>query len=145
PYHPDFARYEEILGEGGIIAGLTKDFPETERADMELEEILSTAFVPVFVDDEWWGYLGFDDCVSERNWTEPEIEALRSAADTLAAAITRQRQAERLRQGELKFSALVGLTHAVTYMDALDEKATTFYISPNIEQMLGYTDREWRI
>src|SRR5207302_10921710 len=63
----------------------------------------------------------------------------------LAAAITRQRQAERLRQGELKFSALVGLTHAVTYMDALDEKATTFYISPNIEQMLGYTDREWRI
>ena len=31
---------------------------------------LSFISVPIMVGRQWWGFLGFDDCKEERNWSE---------------------------------------------------------------------------
>ena len=43
--------------------------------------------VPIFVDGDWWGFIGFDDCTTEREWSPAEIDALRTASSLIAAAI----------------------------------------------------------
>jgi GAF domain-containing protein len=53
--------------------------------------------VPIFAGAEWWGFIGFDDCTAERQWSVGTVEVLQTAARTLGAAILRRRaDAERL-------------------------------------------------
>jgi PAS domain S-box-containing protein len=50
---------------------------------------------------------------------------------------------ERLRAAEARFSTLVEQIPAVTFMAVLGEGENEMYVSPHIEQMLGYTQEEW--
>jgi len=52
-------------------------------------------------------------------------------------------QAEALRRAEAKYRTLVEHLPAVVYMDNLDETASTRYISPPVEALVGYTPDEW--
>jgi len=88
-----FARWEEILSRGGLIHGHVRDLPPDQRQLLAPLAMKSTAIVPVFVGQEWWGFIAFDDCVAEREWSGAEIEALKTAASLLGATIQR-RQAE---------------------------------------------------
>jgi PAS domain S-box-containing protein len=51
--------------------------------------------------------------------------------------------ASRLRQVEARFRAMVEQMPAVTFLAALDGGLNELYVSPQIEAMLGYTQREW--
>jgi PAS domain S-box-containing protein len=48
-----------------------------------------------------------------------------------------------LRQAESRFRTLVEQIPAVTFMAVLGEGKNEIYVSPHIEQMLGYSQREW--
>lgn len=49
----------------------------------------------------------------------------------------------RLRNAELRYRALVEKIPAVTFLASLDGSQTEFYVSPQIEQLLGFSQREW--
>ena len=139
-----FARWEETLGAGGVVHGPVRDYPEPERGILEAASILSCIAVPVFVGEEWWGYVGFDQCLEEREWQQAEIDAVRVAANTLGAAIDRERAARRLADTEERFRTLVETIPAVTYIDVVDDTFETLYVSPQIESVFGYSPEEWR-
>lgn len=143
PYAEGFARWEAALSGGRSVHGLTRDFPADERAILEPEAVVSQVVVPVFVGDRWWGFLGFDDCQKERAWPPAEIEALKTAADTLGAAIRRTRAEAERSEAERRYRTLVETMPAVTYMQGADPGAPVYYVSPQIESMLGYTQEEW--
>ena len=54
-----------------------------------------------------------------------------------------QRAQEEIRAHEQRFKLLVEQSPAVVYIDALDENASTLYISPRIEALTGYRVEEW--
>lgn len=56
--------------------------------------------VPIFIDDAWWGFIGFDDLTNSRNWSNAEVGALILAANLLSAAVKRRQMDLRL-QDEL--------------------------------------------
>ena len=60
--------------------------------------------------------------------------------------ITERKKAEEaLREAEIKYRTLVEhIPNAVTYMTSPDPTIGTFYVSPQIESMLGYTVKEWQ-
>jgi PAS domain S-box-containing protein len=91
------SRWERILREGGIVQGQLRSFPVEEEAKLVAQGVCSVLVVPIFVGSTWWGFIGFDDCVEERSWQANMVEALKTAAGTLGAAIYRRRaEAERL-------------------------------------------------
>ena len=45
--------------------------------------VRSLVVAPVMVDSEWWGFIGFDECGRDRDWSAAEIDSLKAAADTL--------------------------------------------------------------
>ncbi len=143
PYADGYHRWAELLAGGGDVHGLTREFPVSERAGLEADEVRSLAIVPVVVGDTWWGFLGFDDCVDERVWSEAELEALRAASDTLGAAIGRADAEARRRDAEERYRTLVETIPAVTYMQGPGMDDHVFYVSPQVERVLGYTPEEW--
>lgn len=86
-----FQRWIDLLSMDLAVYGLVRELPESERAILEAQEIVSIAVVPIFVDAAWWGFIGFDECRSERAWSAAEIEALRAAAGLFGAAIQNER------------------------------------------------------
>ena len=57
----------------------------------------------------------------------------------------RKKVEEALREAEIKYRTLVEhIPNAVTYMASPDPTIGTFYVSPQIETMLGYTVKEWQ-
>ncbi len=143
-------RWADRMARGEIVHGLVRDLPDAERAVLEagpvpIEAVLA---VPIFVDRDWWGYMGLDRCGDDRPWQEAEVEAIIVTANTLGAAISRQRAAESLDEARERYRLLVEKMPAITYVDELREGPggptwPTTYISPQIETILGYSSDRW--
>ncbi len=143
PYAPDFSRWIELLGQGDVVQGTLRELPEAERLVLETETVTSVLVVPVFAGPEWWGFIGLDLAGEERTWSDVEVGALRATAGALGAAIERQRVEQTLRFTEQQYRSIVEHIPAMTYIESVVEFGPTIYISPNVEQMLGYSQREW--
>jgi PAS domain S-box-containing protein len=144
PWSQAFGRWAEILSAGQPLHGAVSRFPEEERGVLQQGDrpILSLLAVPVFVQDEWWGYVALDDCEQEREWHEAEIEALVVTANTLGAAITRERAAARLAETEARYRTLIEQIPAITYIETAGS-GNAEYFSPQTREILGYGPEEW--
>jgi len=138
----DFTRWKEVLGRGEPLHGNTRDFPEKERHFLAGElGILSMVLVPIFVEGRWWGFIGFDECGREREWSGAEIGALGAAAGTLGAAIRRRHVEEQLRASEERYRAVVEqATDGIYLLDA--ESRRLLETNPSFQEMLGYAAEE---
>lgn len=103
-----YERWIQQLGRRGLIAGKVREFPEPERALLESQDIRSLAVAPIFVNDTWWGLMGFDDCRGGRRWSGAELLALQTAADILGAALLRQRIEAELQDAHAMLESLDG-------------------------------------
>ena len=99
-------RAAEILGSGGFVSGHVRDFLPAEQKMMSAQDIQSMVVVPIFADGEWWGFMGFDECVREREWSAAEIDALKAGVSTLGAAIHGKRSEEALRKSYTEIEQL---------------------------------------
>ncbi len=98
---------ESTMAGGNVYYGLVRELSPTERAIMESQDILSLALVPIFSRDEFWGFLGFDECTEERVWSSAELDALRAAAGTIGAAVDRDQISADLRNSENRWRSFV--------------------------------------
>jgi PAS domain S-box-containing protein len=62
---------------------------------------------------------------------------------TIRDASERRRAEAQLRKMEARYRTLVEGIPAVTFMAALDEGVNELYVSPQIEELLGFTQKEW--
>ena len=89
PFEELLPRIYKILSQGGAIAGNVRDFPEAEKQIFEPQGIISILLVPILIKDNFWGFVGFDDCHQEQNWKEIEISTLRAIAGSIGGIIAR--------------------------------------------------------
>jgi len=100
------ARWVTLLQAGEVVQGNIAHFPETEQALLRSQDILSLLVVPIQVDNNWWGMIGFD-CCTQRDWNSEQVRLLQIAADSLGVAIRREDYEQRLRQAALVFDNTV--------------------------------------
>jgi PAS domain S-box-containing protein len=96
---PIFVRWVKEMQNHGYIHGFVKDFKnDVERKVLEEQDIISILSMPIYVKDKWWGFIGLDECVNERVWSEAETGALETLAHNLGAAIYRKEVENELRE-----------------------------------------------
>jgi signal transduction histidine kinase/DNA-binding response OmpR family regulator/PAS domain-containing protein len=86
-YAESLPNFLTILQKDEPINALVNEMPSVEKALFASCNTLSTLFVPIFVEEEFWGYLGFDNCMEEVIFTENEVSILRSGALLIANAL----------------------------------------------------------
>jgi anti-anti-sigma factor len=91
-------RLREAFERNELFGGIVSSMLESERAFFEAQDIKALWTAPIFVEDAWWGFIGVDECRTERVFTAAEIEGLRAAAGLFGSAI----QHERLREAETR-------------------------------------------
>lgn len=89
PYSENIPGWEDKLSGGRCVNGLIREMSPDEQAQLSPQGILSILVVPVFLRDEFWGFVGFDDCRRERSFTSDEEAILRSGSLLIAHALLR--------------------------------------------------------
>jgi PAS domain S-box-containing protein len=75
---------------------------------------------------------------------EQRTRRLEQQAEELERTLNERRQAvASLRDAETRYRALVEQLPLVTYVSAIDKPGFSTYVSPQIEDLLGYTPDEW--
>lgn len=86
------------LSQNLCINGIVRTFDTYSREHLQAQDILSIMVVPVFLHDDFWGFVGFDDCHSERLFTEMEESILRTISLLFANSLLRNHMDNRLVQ-----------------------------------------------
>lgn len=118
-----FGRWENTLSQGHPIYGMVRDFPEDEKNFLQRQGSISIAVMPIFVDNQWWGFIMFDECRHERRWTTTELEALHIAANIFGSAETRARTEQKLVRRQHTLNLLHEIVLAALQSDDLDSMA----------------------
>ncbi|HMI07015.1 MAG TPA: PAS domain S-box protein, partial [Flavobacterium sp.] len=101
-------------------------------------EIKSILILPIFIKDEFTGFIGLDDCEKERNWSEDEIKILQALAGNFAASIERINNEKAIYESEEKFRLLANNIPGTVYLSKYDERWTKIYLNDEIEKLTGY-------
>jgi diguanylate cyclase (GGDEF)-like protein len=80
---------EECLSSGRCVNGMVSEMSPERQTFLAGQGVLSILVVPVFANDLFWGFVGFDDCRKERIFTDNEEAILRSASRMIANFIIR--------------------------------------------------------
>ena len=132
---------DEILRGGDVFMGNASSFPQAEQDRLSGLGVKAMLEVPLFVNGAWWGPIGFDDMVNEREWSPAEIDALKIAAGILSAAIQRELAESALRESERIYRQAISAAGAVPYYRDYLEDGYLF-MGEGIENIIGYKPEE---
>ncbi len=135
---------DDQLRRGEVFARNSSNFPVIEKARFDALGIKALVEVPLFVDGVWWGTIGFDDMVIEREWSSVEVDALKIAAGVLSAAIQRQKAESAVRESERMYRQAIEAAGAVPYYQDYQIDKYQF-MGQGIQAIIGYTPNEMRL
>jgi hemerythrin-like metal-binding protein len=101
PYIKSIPEWETKLEQGECIRGRLSSLSENEQTRLSPYGVKSILVAPVFLQEGFWGFVSFDDCHTERDFSDDEVSILRSGSLLLANAIMRN-ESERILENRLK-------------------------------------------
>lgn len=128
------------------IIGLTESFPVQERELLEFQDIKSILVLPIIIDSDLWGFIGFDDCRLKRIWSDVEVDALRVVTSTLTAGIQRdirkkiEEQKELERWAEAEKNVMINLKKHGRYDEERESKQMLFKALTLMNESDGYAE-----
>ena len=81
--------WREKMAPDACINEMVRNMSEAEQKQLVPQGIKSLLILPIYLQDEFWGFIGFDDCTHERVFTNNEETVLRSASLLIANALLR--------------------------------------------------------
>jgi PAS domain S-box-containing protein len=140
-YTDALAPWRELLGKNEPLAGPVRDLSSELRSIVSRGGVLSLLVLPIWVDGEWYGFIGFDEVREERVWGQEEVRLLRTASDMIGGYLARRRALEALRVSEERFRGLVENVDDVIY--SLNSAGECIYLSPKFEDYTGFEPHEF--
>ncbi|MGF1457794.1 MAG: EAL domain-containing protein [Leptolyngbyaceae cyanobacterium] len=90
-------RWYRAFQAGHSVGGRVRSFPKSEQALLARDHIESILMVPVFIDRDFWGFIGFDACNPQRDWSRSEESILVTIAASIGGAIKRKETEAQMR------------------------------------------------
>jgi PAS domain S-box-containing protein len=135
-YLPEFGRWKEMLSKGEIIKGNISTFPKQEQEILSSQKILSILIIPLFSNNEWYGFIGFDEIETQRDWIDWEINLLRTSADIIGEYIKSKNLQALLIHSEHKFKIV--FENAVMGLYQTTPEGEIIMANPAVVKMLGF-------
>ncbi len=136
----DSGRWLAELAKNQPLYGHTDRASGSQKALLEAQGILSIVIVPVFSGRTFWGFMGYDECINRREWTPMEIQALKTAADILGAAIQRKQAEEVILVSETEYRSL--FENALEGIYRTSPEGIILAANPALIKMLGFDSME---
>jgi len=100
-----------LLQAGKTYAHVVSEMVDSEQERLLKQGIVSILILPIYAGEHFWGYIGFDDCETPRQWKKEDIEILGAIAHAMGSAILRWESVEALRKSEERFSMVISVAN----------------------------------
>ena len=91
--------FDQLL-KGMSVCSLVRELSPNEREILESQGIISILLTPLLVNGRLWGFIGFDNCHEEYEWSDGEQAALTTIASAIGGALARVQAEEEKAQLE---------------------------------------------
>lgn len=105
-YSEHLPRWLSLLQNKKDIHSIIADLPESEQGQLREQGIQSLLIMPVEVDSELWGFIGFDNCHSQRLWSKSEVALLQMVAGSIGSRIEHDYDEQALGRSENMFRSI---------------------------------------
>jgi signal transduction histidine kinase/HAMP domain-containing protein len=84
---------------GGPVERVFANVPQLKEAFLhQPQPLLSILTLPIYFNNQWWGFIGLDDCETPREWDRDEILLLRTASEMVTSTLQRWSAEKHLRE-----------------------------------------------
>lgn len=98
-YEKDLDHYDSQFDENGIFyCKDTNDLVEKQRMILENQEVKSLLQCSILDDGEFRGFVGFDECRSNRFWTDEQIHTLKFVSEILSTFLMKLHAKKRIQK-----------------------------------------------
>lgn len=112
------------------------------KALLTQQGILSIITIPIFIEGQLFGMIGFDDCKKAREISNEEINILQTLASNLAITIQHKLTTQRLIESQTKLQSVLNeVQDAVWAVRMPDFKM--LLITPSVVDIYGHSVEEW--
>ena len=119
---------------GEIVQATLRDVTGETRKTFLEHGTQAFVSVPIMLRSGAWGFLGLDDCRNERQWSDLEVDVLKTAAALIAGAIERAQADEELRRSRERYVlAARGANDGLWDWDLVENRS---YLSPRLYEIL---------
>ena len=128
--------YETLIKDKPLYGLVKENENELFIETMEMQGIKSYLFTPIFSENKFWGWIGYDDCKTERKWIDEEVHALHTVAKNIGIRLNQDRTNAKLEAHLDQFDFyLKGSNQGMWEWDITTNKTIFSY---NWAGMLGY-------
>ncbi|WP_319507754.1 PAS domain S-box protein [uncultured Methanolobus sp.] len=139
PYSEGGPTLLSVLGTRNYFAHLVEELDEPERTILCEQGILSILLIPIFTGQEFWGFIGFDDCVKMRKWDEDDINLLIVIADGIGEFISHRKAENELKESEERYKSLTNASFSGLF---LHRDGIIIDYNLGLSNMTGYSHEE---
>ena len=142
--------WKELLSSGRNVTGIVSNLSAEEQKQLKPQGVRSLLVVPALLQNNFWGFVGYDDCRKERVFTEKEESVLRSGGLLIANALLRnvmtkeliQASNDALSSARAKSNFLANMSHEIrTPINAITGMATIARNSDELEKIYSCLDK----
>ena len=120
------ADWEQMFMRGECINSPISALAQDKQDFLYRFDMKSIVIIPILVQNHFWGFFSFDDCVWERTFTDDEINILRSVSLMMANALLRSQITQKARDMAAKLNAVIANYSGVIWCVEKDETISLF-------------------
>ncbi|MCI1681534.1 MAG: PAS domain S-box protein [Bacteroides sp.] len=136
--------WKKILKEEGRIFSVDiKKLPQDIIDVLAPLNVKSLLAYPIYIQNRFWGFMGFDECVQEKVWLDDEVNLLLTVTNNVTNALERKLYLDQAKNSEMRLRmALNGAREGLWEWNLLTDK---MFFTDACYTMLGYeADKEGR-
>ena len=124
--YQSFPSLSKRMYDGGVYSKIVKDLPKEEKGLLEEQDIKSILIIPIYFNNTFLGYIGFDNCTNEIEWSQIEIDFLKNAAVDFGQYLERKKIEEKIQNENNRFQAVMDTMDAGVYVADMDNYELLF-------------------
>ncbi len=125
--YENFPYWKKILIEKGsiVVSNIRDQLPESCWEILESQDILSVLAFPLWVNGEFWGFMGFDECSFEREWIPFEVNILKVTSQLISNAIENQEAQSGIKENVRLQELLLNISNLFITSDSFGDQLKT--------------------
>ncbi len=129
-----------LIDQGRVFSTNIQELPEDILAILEPQGIKSILILPLYVENRFFGFVGFDECEREKNWEFDEVELLRTIAGIISNSFERKIVQKKLSDSEIRLK--LAIDHTEICLWDWNIQTNELFFNDNWHKMLGYHQDE---
>ncbi len=128
-------RWKNRLKKGLAVNGCIKDYDQSKKKLLQTFQIDSLLILPIFVHEEWWGFLGIGND-NKQALSDTDVEMLSTVSSIIGSAINNKRNIKSLEMSSAVFE------HTMDGVLITDFENKIMHVNDSFSDITGYTAQD---